>query len=457
LKSIGGGLRARGPIPIRALVGAATATLALAAPAAADTVTLDGTPLNVYADGLGALQVRYDGQASGLFYDPAQNPAHAGLEIVEGTHYYPLQDGFDLAPGRTGVTAPVVAGPTIHSVYAVGPDVRVAEDVTYTNGTAFVDVAYAFTNVSSAPISLRAGELADLYVGDNDSGNGAIAAGPPRFVGGRDPASGLVVGLQEQTPWLGYQEGDFGAVFDGFAGNGLNSTVDPNAPDNGVGADWQLDNLAPNETRTVNVRWLLDAPAPPGTVTPPAPVGPDGLPLPVAGKTVNLKVKAGKVRFKLPGRKRFVTLTDPRQVPLGTIIDTTHGRVTLTSAADLGGGTQHAWFYRGIFKVGQTKGSKPVTELSLAGPKPRCGRARASIAKKRPKTRRLWGDGKGSFRTRGQFSSATVRGTRWVVVDECRGTLTKVTDGVVAVRDFRRHKTVLVRAGHSYLARSPKK
>jgi hypothetical protein len=176
----------------------------------------------------------------------------------------------------------------------------------------------------------------------------------------------------------------------------------------------------------------------------------------VAGKTVNLKVKAGIVRFKLPGRKRFVRLTDPKQVPLGTIIDTTRGRVTLTSAADLGGSTQHAWFYRGIFKVGQTKGAKPVTELSLAGAKPQCGRARASIAKKKPKTRRLWGDGSGSFRTRGQFSSATVRGTRWVVVDECRGTLTKVTNGVVAVRDFRRHKTVLVRAGHSYLARRPK-
>jgi hypothetical protein len=46
-----------------------------------------------------------------------------------------------------------------------------------------------------------------------------------------------------------------------------------------------------------------------------------------------------------------------------------------------------------------------------------------------------------------------VRGTRWVVIDECRGTLTIVTKGVVAVRDFRRHKTVLVRAGHRYLAR----
>ena len=122
------------------------------------------------------------------------------------------------------------------------------------------------------------------------------------------------------------------------------------------------------------------------------------LPPPKAGKTVNIKIKAGKVRFKLPGSKKFVTLTDPRQIPLGTIIDTTHGRVTLTSAADTGGNTQHAWFYRGIFKVGQTKGSKPVTELSLAGPKPSC-KASASAAaapkKKKPKTRRLWGDGNG--------------------------------------------------------------
>ncbi len=456
MKSIGGGLRARGLI----VTAVAAAALAIPAAAGADVATLDGTPLNVYADGLGALQVRYDNQASGLFYDPAQNPAHAGLEVVEGAQYYPLQDGFAFEPGRTGVSGPTVSGATIHSVYDVGPDIQVTEDLTFTNGTSFVDAAYGLTNISAAPISFRAGELADLYVGDNDSGNGVIAAGPPRFVGGRDPASGLVVGLLEQTPWLAYQEGDFGAVFDNFSGAGLNDTVDPDAPDNGVGADWQLDNVAPGETRTVTARWLLDAPAPPGTVSPPssgggAPIGPDGLPLPVAGKNVNLKVKAGTVRFKLPGHKHFVKLVNPKQVPLGTIIDTTHGRVTLTSAADTGGNTQHAWFYRGIFKVGQTKGSKPITSLGLAGPKPSCGaRASAAAAKqKKPKTRRLWGDGSGSFRTQGQFSSATVRGTRWVVIDECRGTLTIVTKGVVSVSDFRRHKTVLVRAGHRYLAR----
>ena len=48
---------------------------------------------------------------------------------------------------------------------------------------------------------------------------------------------------------------------------------------------------------------------------------------------------------------------------------------------------------------------------------------------------------------------ATVRGTRWLTRDTCAGTLTKVTRGVVSVRDLRRKRTVTVRAGHSYLAR----
>ena len=72
----------------------------------------------------------------------------------------------------------------------------------------------------------------------------------------------------------------------------------------------------------------------------------------------------------------------------------------------------------------------------------------------RRKIRRLRGSGKGRFRTRGRYSSATVRGTVWTVTDRCDGTLTKVTRGVVAVRDFRRKKTVRLRAGRSYLAKA---
>ena len=67
--------------------------------------------------------------------------------------------------------------------------------------------------------------------------------------------------------------------------------------------------------------------------------------------------------------------------------------------------------------------------------------------------RRLWGSGKGSFRTRGRRSVATVRGTTCIVADRCDGTLTTVRRGLVAVRDLVRDRTVLVGAGRRYLAR----
>jgi hypothetical protein len=69
--------------------------------------------------------------------------------------------------------------------------------------------------------------------------------------------------------------------------------------------------------------------------------------------------------------------------------------------------------------------------------------------------RELWGrDHGGRFRSHGRHSHATVRGTRWLTADRCDGTLTRVTNGSVAVRDFARHRTVVVRAGHSYVAKS---
>jgi hypothetical protein len=39
--------------------------------------------------------------------------------------------------------------------------------------------------------------------------------------------------------------------------------------------------------------------------------------------------------------------------------------------------------------------------------------------------------------------------------DRCDGTLTVVQRDTVAVNDFVRHITVLVHAGHSYLAKAP--
>ena len=206
----------------------------------------------------------------------------------------------------------------------------------------------------------------------------------------------------------------------------------------------------PGETRAIDVRWLLASAAPPGTESPKPLADDDGI---IDGRrTASCRRRSrarastprsarGKVRVKVPGSKTFVDLKDPVQVPIGSIFDTLKGKVTLISAADLKGGTQNAWFYTGIFKVGQTKGANPVTELTLADVKPSCPKGKkASAAAAKKKSRKLWGDGKGKFRTTGQFSSATVRGTKWVVTDRCDGTLTRVVRGSVTVRDFVRRK-----------------
>ena len=78
----------------------------------------------------------------------------------------------------------------------------------------------------------------------------------------------------------------------------------------------------------------------------------------------------------------------------------------------------------------------------------------AVTARKRPhKVRRLFGSATGNFTTQGGGSAGSVRDPVWITTDRCDGTLTTVLSGVVSVRDFKRHKTVLVHAGHSYLAR----
>jgi hypothetical protein len=119
--------------------------------------------------------------------------------------------------------------------------------------------------------------------------------------------------------------------------------------------------------------------------------------------------------------------------------------------------------------VPKKKPKKPkalITDLALTGepsraecPRPagRAASAAATTKKKRGAKSvlgSLWGNGKGKFRTNGKYSSATVRGTIWLTQDRCDGTLTTVKRGIVSVRDFKRGRTVSVKAGHSYLARA---
>jgi hypothetical protein len=199
--------------------------------------------------------------------------------------------------------------------------------------------------------------------------------------------------------------------------------------------------------------------------TPPPPgggaAGPaDALPpatRPVLGKSATITAVSGTVVVELPGADHSLTLDDASTVPVGTRIDATAGTVKLTNVRDASGKLQTGRFWGGAFTVRQTRTKKPSTILSLTAPLtcPKSVRHLSSLAANVPRARQLWGrDNNGRFVTRGRSAVATVRGTVWLLRDTCAGTLVKVTRGEVAVRDLVRKRTVLVKAGRSYLARA---
>jgi hypothetical protein len=183
-------------------------------------------------------------------------------------------------------------------------------------------------------------------------------------------------------------------------------------------------------------------------LAPPAP--------PELGQSVGVAAQGGSVLVRLPGATRAVALTDAASVPVGSLVDTRKGTVTLRSALP-GDTSQSGTFRGGLFEVRQPADAHGMTELVLRGPLPTCAArgARAASATKKVPPRVLWGsDDHGRFRTRGSNSVATVRGTEWYTADRCDGTLTRVKRGSVAVRDLHRKRTVVVGAGHSYLAQA---
>jgi hypothetical protein len=187
----------------------------------------------------------------------------------------------------------------------------------------------------------------------------------------------------------------------------------------------------------------------------------DAQAIPGFGQTVELKPVSGTVQIRVPsGPAGFVRLTAPEVVPLGTVVDTTAGRVSLTSATPINTAPrfQTGQFFGGIFRVEQTRAAGGLVDLVLRDNLPRTV-CLLPVAHGAALSHRilglLRGVAKGRFRTIGRFSAATVRGTNWGVRDRCDGTLTVVRAGVVAVRDFVRRKTVIVRAGQTYLAGAP--
>ena len=192
---------------------------------------------------------------------------------------------------------------------------------------------------------------------------------------------------------------------------------------------------------------------------------------PRLGRTVSVDVVEGEVFISLPaGSARasqkgsgFVPLTEARTDP--GALDTRHAAGNRPAPLGPQPGRRDP--------VGPVHGrclpGAPVAQAEREGPD-RAGlkgstcRLQALRRQQRTATasrlsrraiRRLRARAKGRYRTRGRHSAATVRGTVWTTTDRCDGTLTTVKRGKVAVRDFRRKKTILLTAGKRYLARAP--
>jgi Nidogen-like len=206
------------------------------------------------------------------------------------------------------------------------------------------------------------------------------------------------------------------------------------------------------------------------------------LPPPVLGKTVNAQLVSGVVFVKLPSGAQeslagpwdaafeslskglgFVPLVEARQIPVGSVLETTHGVVQLTTATAAAGKFQFGDFGAGIFKLLQNRKQRGLTELDIMdarSPRQVCATVgkRASVASRHLSSTvlgRLSSSDHGKFTARGQYSAATVRGTEYAVTNECAGTLTQVRRGEVSVRDFVRRKTITLFAGQHYLAKAP--
>jgi hypothetical protein len=204
-------------------------------------------------------------------------------------------------------------------------------------------------------------------------------------------------------------------------------------------------------------------------------------PPPTLGQTFTISLASGVVLIKVHGV--FIPITELRQIPKNTVIDALHGTLTLTIAAPGGPGgapdaaakgkkrkvkTEKGTFSGAVFKITQatrspSKGlaTRALVEGAFKGAPTyeTCKKHKAAdvtAAALSSKTLQLLhASAKGKFRTSGRYAAATVRGTKWTIADRCDGTLTHDITDSVAVTDFVRHKTIILHASQSYLAKKP--
>ncbi|MHB8691511.1 MAG: IPT/TIG domain-containing protein, partial [Solirubrobacteraceae bacterium] len=406
--------------------------------------------------------------------DPRSGPTSGGTPVtITGSNF-------------TGATS-VTFGPTAATNLTVVSDTQITASDPAGSGTVDVTVTtpaarslivpadqftYTSSSVSAPAVTTAAAQkVTSTTVLVSGSVNPDGTATTAHFEYGLDPmytGSGTVI-YDQVTPDV--------AVGSGTTGQPASATVTNLVPN----ALYHVRLVATNSVGTStgpDQTFMTQASAPP--------------PPPVLGTTENVKPVAGLVFVKLPAGttpagvrdtltkgRGFVPLTEARQLPNGSQVDARAGTLQLTTAPTTRHGKLQAAVLGGaIFNVSQSGNglTKGLTTLTLvenafagapsystckataatSGALAAFGPLTASTARSNPVLQTLHAqDHNGKFRTKGRYSAGTVRGTIWDTIDECAGTLTKVHRGTVNVYDFGKRKTVIVHAGHSYLAKAP--
>jgi hypothetical protein len=194
------------------------------------------------------------------------------------------------------------------------------------------------------------------------------------------------------------------------------------------------------------------------------PPPPEELPPPEPGE-VNVAASTGQGQcVALKDGAGCQPLSNGQQVDIADIsyIDPGTGKVQIQSIVGIGN------FYGGKFglteinsppsRTTSAAAAKPILVVNLVGSLKQCTTKRSlSSAEAKKPVRRLWGKGKGRFRTKGRYASGTVRGTNWLTEDFCDGTQIRVVAGIVQVYDLVLKRWKLVHPGEKYFAKAPAK
>jgi Ca2+-binding RTX toxin-like protein len=176
-------------------------------------------------------------------------------------------------------------------------------------------------------------------------------------------------------------------------------------------------------------------------------------------------IRGRKYDYRLPDGRRDYTLEGSLRFPMGSRINARTATVRVTAATK--DATQGMSVSGGPFTLRQRAGKRAATIYRFAAGPKRCSRS-ASVPNRRAdegaprivmkvnkrKRRRGQSQTQPDVVIAGDNSFGGAFGTKWITEERCSGTFTRVLSGVVRVRDLRRHKTVTVRAGDSYLARA---